>query len=86
MAAGRRLVGGAGIDRVPADFVVGASTLSCRRVFFGDDAGASFTAVTQLGTEAAVLVYFAKDIGRIVKAWFPGLFSRRTNADYRMGW
>ncbi|MFC9894654.1 undecaprenyl-diphosphate phosphatase [Nocardia sp. NPDC127579] len=39
-------------------------------VFFGDDAGASFTAVTQLGTEAAVLVYFAKDIGRIVKVWF----------------
>ncbi|MEU7218731.1 undecaprenyl-diphosphate phosphatase [Nocardia iowensis] len=39
-------------------------------VFFGDDAGASFTAVTQLGTEAAVLVYFAKDIWRIVQAWF----------------
>ena len=32
------------------------------RVFFADDAGASFTAVTQLGTELAVLVYFAKDI------------------------
>ncbi|MFD6157199.1 undecaprenyl-diphosphate phosphatase [Nocardia sp. NPDC060256] len=39
-------------------------------VFFGDDAGASFTAVTQLGTEAAVLVYFAKDIWRILQAWF----------------
>ncbi|MBL1076962.1 undecaprenyl-diphosphate phosphatase [Nocardia sp. 2] len=39
-------------------------------VFFGDDAGASFTAVTQLGTEAAVLVYFAKDIWRILLAWF----------------
>lgn len=39
-------------------------------VFFGDDAGASFTAVTQLGTEAAVLVYFAKDIWRILCAWF----------------
>ncbi|MFF2550133.1 undecaprenyl-diphosphate phosphatase [Nocardia sp. NPDC058058] len=39
-------------------------------VFFGDDAGASFTAVTQLGTEAAVLVYFAKDIWRILVAWF----------------
>src|SRR5215211_7888342 len=33
--------------------------------FFGDDAGASFTAVTQLGTEAAVLIYFARDIGRL---------------------
>ncbi|WP_306357578.1 MULTISPECIES: undecaprenyl-diphosphate phosphatase [unclassified Nocardia] len=39
-------------------------------VFFGDDAGASFTAVTQLGTEAAVLVFFAKDIWRILVAWF----------------
>ncbi len=42
-------------------------------VFFGDDAGASFTAVTQLGTEAAVLVYFAKDIWRIIVAWFTTL-------------
>ncbi len=42
-------------------------------VFFGDDAGASFTAVTQLGTEAAVLVYFAKDIWRILVAWFTTL-------------
>ena len=45
-------------------------------VFFGDDAGASFTAVTQLGTEAAVLVYFAKDIQRIVVAWFTTLGMR----------
>ena len=44
------------------------------RVFFNDDAGASFTAVTQLGTEVAVLMYFARDIGRILKAWFDGLF------------
>lgn len=47
-------------------------------VFFGDDAGASFTAVTQLGTEAAVLVYFAKDIWRIVLAWFAGVGERLT--------
>ena len=58
------------------------------RVFFAGDAGASFTAVSQLGTEAAVLVYFARDIGRILKAWFNGLFvkAHRDNADYRMGW
>ena len=57
------------------------------RVFFTDDAGASFTAVTQLGTEFAVLLYFARDIGRIIKAWFGGLFdTARRNADYRMGW
>lgn len=48
-------------------------------VFFGDDAGASFTAVTQLGTEAAVLVYFAKDIWRIIVAWFAGLRDRLTS-------
>ena len=61
------------------------------RLFFADDAGASFTAVTQLGTELAVLVYFARDIWRIGKAWFSGLFAGRRptahrNADYRMGW
>ena len=57
------------------------------RVFFADDAGASFTAVTQLGTELAVLVYFARDIGRIVKAWFSGLFvAAHRNADYWLGW
>jgi undecaprenyl-diphosphatase len=57
------------------------------RLFFADDAGASFTAVTQLGTEVAVLVYFARDIARIVKAWFRGLFNPAArDADYRLGW
>ena len=58
------------------------------RLFFADDAGASFTAVSQLGTEAAVLVYFARDIGRIVTAWLRGLRApaHRDNPDYRMGW
>jgi len=57
-------------------------------VFFGDDAGASFTAVTQLGTEAAVLVYFGRDIWRIMLAWFSGLRhpAARADFDYRMGW
>ncbi|AZG44394.1 Undecaprenyl-diphosphatase [Gordonia insulae] len=56
-------------------------------VMFGEDAGASFTAVTQLGTEAAVLVYFARDIVRIVAAWFRGLFhSDERGLDYRIGW
>ncbi|BAD57777.1 undecaprenyl-diphosphate phosphatase [Nocardia farcinica] len=45
-------------------------------VFFGEDAGASFTAVTQLGTEAAVLVYFAKDIWRILVAWTTTLWDK----------
>ena len=57
------------------------------RVFFDDDAGASFTAVTQLGTELAVLLYFARDIGRILKAWFNGLFvAAHRSLDYWMGW
>jgi undecaprenyl-diphosphatase len=57
------------------------------RVFFADDAGASFTAVTQLGTEVAVLMYFARDSGRILKAWLGGLLvAARRSADYWMGW
>ncbi len=57
------------------------------RVFFSADAGASFTAVSQLGTEAAVLVYFARDIVRILRAWFNGLFVKlHRTADYRLGW
>ena len=57
------------------------------RLFFDDDAGASFTAVTQLGTEVAVLVYFARDIARIVKAWVTGLFDpAAAHADYWLGW
>ena len=57
------------------------------QVFFDDDAGASFTAVSQLGTELAVLIYFARDIGRILVAWFGGLRdpARRTS-DYWLGW
>jgi len=56
-------------------------------VWFGQDAGASFTAVTQLGTELAVLVYFGRDIGRIIAAWFAGLRdSGRRGLDYRIGW
>jgi undecaprenyl-diphosphatase len=57
------------------------------RIFFADDAGASFTAVSQLGTEAAILVYFARDIVRILKAWFNGLIVKsHRNTDYRLGW
>ncbi|MDX1881454.1 undecaprenyl-diphosphate phosphatase [Mycolicibacterium sp. 141076] len=57
------------------------------RLFFAGDAGASFTAVTQLGTEAAVLIYFAKDIWRILTAWFGGLTdAARRTADYWLGW
>ncbi len=57
-------------------------------VFFDRDAGAAFTAVTQLGTEAAVLLYFARDIGRLTMAWLRGLTRReaRLDPDYRLAW
>ncbi|CAL9643787.1 MULTISPECIES: undecaprenyl-diphosphate phosphatase [Streptomyces] len=52
------------------------------------DPGAAFTAITQIGTEAAVLIYFRKDIGRIISAWARSLTdkSMRHNPDARMGW
>lgn len=57
-------------------------------LFFGGDAGASYTAVIQLGTELAVLIYFAKDIGRLLSVWFRGLVSARARQepDYRFAW
>lgn len=56
-------------------------------LFWGEDAGASFTAVIQLGTEAAVLVYFAGMIWQIITGWFRGLFHKKQRGqDYRMGW
>lgn len=57
--------------------------------FFGwGDPGAAFTAVTQLGTETAVLVYFRKDIWRIISTWTRSLYTAelRGNIDARMGW
>jgi undecaprenyl-diphosphatase len=56
--------------------------------FKGHDPGAAFTAVTQLGTETAVILYFAKDIGRIISRWFLALFGKvpRNDPDARMGW
>ena len=56
-------------------------------VFFANDAGAAFTAVTQLGTEAAVLIYFWPDIWRLVTAWVAGVRDRRARGlDYRLAW
>ncbi|MDO5492103.1 MAG: undecaprenyl-diphosphate phosphatase [Nesterenkonia sp.] len=63
--------------RIVGEFLPGAA-----------DPGAAFTAITQLGTEAAVLVYFWRDIVRILKAWFGALFGHvpRSDPDARMGW
>ena len=55
--------------------------------FFGNDAGAAFTAVSQLGTETAVLIYFWSDIWRLLSAWFAGLRNSRVRGyDYRLAW
>jgi undecaprenyl-diphosphatase len=52
------------------------------------DPGAAFTAVTQIGTEAAVIIFFRKDIGRILSAWFRSLADRsmRRDHDAQLGW
>jgi undecaprenyl-diphosphatase len=56
------------------------------------DPGAAFTAITQLGTETAVLIYFWRDITRIVGRWFRSLRPSspnglpRNDPDARLGW
>ncbi|MGI8674115.1 MAG: undecaprenyl-diphosphate phosphatase [Thermoleophilaceae bacterium] len=52
------------------------------------DPGAAFTAVTQLGTVAAVLVYFREDLARIARAWLRSLRAPRArrSLDARLGW
>jgi undecaprenyl-diphosphatase len=53
-----------------------------------DDPGAAFTAVIQLGTMAAVLLYFRADLIRIATAWLASLRdpARRGTLDARLGW
>jgi len=52
------------------------------------DAGAAFTAITQIGTELAVIVFFWRDIVRIVGRWFRSLTGSvpRKDPDALMGW
>lgn len=58
----------------------------------GGDPGAAFTAITQLGTEAAVLLYFRQDLWRIGRAWLASLGQQpwrnlpQLDADARLGW
>src|SRR3954447_17520709 len=53
-----------------------------------EDPGAGFTAVIQLGTMAAVLIYFRADRGRIVRAWFGELRLpyRQRSHEANLGW
>jgi len=52
------------------------------------DPGAAFTAVIQIGTEVAVLLYFWRDIWTIGSGWLRGLFSpeARAEREWPMGW
>lgn len=55
----------------------------------GADPGAAFTAITQIGTELAVLVYFWSDIRRIATAWLTRYLAGNRAADpmdVRTGW
>lgn len=66
-----------------------AHQLIVGRLFWGNDGGgAAFTAVNQLGTEAAVIVYFWRDIVRIIGHWAKSLVGKlpRSDPDARMGW
>jgi undecaprenyl-diphosphatase len=57
-------------------------------VFGWEDPGAAFTAITQIGTEFAVLLYYRKKIGRIIGTWLRALRdpALRSDPDARMGW
>ncbi len=52
------------------------------------DPGAAFTAVIQLGTEAAVLIYFRKELWEIISTWTRSLFNKELRDTFpaRMGW
>jgi undecaprenyl-diphosphatase len=53
-----------------------------------DPAVTGYTAVIQMGAIVAVVVYFAKDIWNIIRAWTLGLVRSeyRGQLDHRMGW
>jgi undecaprenyl-diphosphatase len=80
-----------GITQGLTEFLPVSSTAHLRIVpaFAGwEDPGAAFTAVVQLGTMAAVLLYFRHDLIRIGLAWLRSLRDRRVRGslDARLGW
>jgi undecaprenyl-diphosphatase len=80
-----------GIAQGLTEFLPISSTAHLRIVpaFAGwPDPGAAFTAVTQLGTMAAVLLYFRDDLLRISRAWLRSLRDPlvRRQLDARIGW
>src|SRR3954449_12481409 len=80
-----------GIVQGLTEFLPVSSTAHLRIVpaFLGwEDPGAAFTAVTQLGTMTAVLLYFREDLWRIATTWVRSLRrpELRSELDARMGW
>jgi undecaprenyl-diphosphatase len=80
-----------GIVQGLTEFLPVSSTAHLRIVpaFVGwEDPGSAFTAVTQLGTMTAVLLYFRSDLVRIAGAWLSSLRrpERRLDVDARLGW
>ena len=65
-----------------------AHTLIISRLMGWGDPGAAFTAVTQIGTETAVIFYFRHDISAILRAWMRSLTNKSARQDphARMGW
>ncbi len=53
-----------------------------------EDPGAAYTAVVQIGTELAVVLYFWRDIWTIGSGWVRGVFNKsaRTEPEWNMGW
>jgi undecaprenyl-diphosphatase len=80
-----------GVTQGLTEFLPISSTAHLRIVpaFAGwHDPGAAFTAVVQLGTMAAVLIYFRADLWRIARTWLLSLRrpELRGELDARMGW
>jgi len=80
-----------GIVQGLTEFLPISSTAHLRIVpaLFGwGDPGAAFTAVVQLGTMAAVLLFFWRDLWRIVSTWVRALYQPepRGSLDARLGW
>jgi undecaprenyl-diphosphatase len=80
-----------GIVQGLTEFLPISSTAHLRLVpaFAGwEDPGVAFTAVTQLGTMLAVLLYFRADLWRIGHAWVASLHrpELRGELDARIGW
>ncbi len=53
-----------------------------------NDPGAPFTAVVQLGTTLAIVVYFWRELLHVTVAWFRGIVDRsvRSSLEYKLGW